>query len=106
MKQVTTRNRIVRQLPTPKCLRASFGSWPSAGRWALGVVAVASLVSATIAAQQAPPVFRSATSIVSVDVIVRDASGNVIKGLTGADFTVLEDGKPQQIETFSFQQIT
>jgi len=72
----------------------------------LGVVALASVVSATIAAQQAPPVFRSATSIVSVDVIVRDASGNVVKGLTAADFTVLEDGKPQQIETFSFQQIT
>ena len=55
--------------------------------------------------QQAPPIFRSSTSIVSVDVIVRDASGNIVKGLTAADFTVFEDGKPQQIETFSFQQI-
>ncbi len=41
----------------------------------------------------------------SVDVIVRDASGNIVKGLTAADFTVLEDGKPQRIETFTFQQI-
>ena len=78
------------------------GSWLAI---LLGVVCVASLFMATPSAQQAPPVFRSATSIVSVDVIVRDASGNVVKGLTAADFSVLEDGKPQQIETFSFQQI-
>jgi VWFA-related protein len=70
----------------------------------VGVVLAACLVS-SIGAQQTPPVFRSATSIVSVDVIVRDASGNIVKGLTAADFTVLEDGKPQKIETFTFQQI-
>src|SRR5205085_11139486 len=68
-------------------------------------VIVCACLGARASAQQAPPVFRSATSIVSVDVIVRDASGNVVKGLTAADFTVLEDGKPQQIETFTFQQI-
>jgi VWFA-related protein len=28
-----------------------------------------------------------------------------VRGLTASDFTVLEDGKPQQIETFTFQQI-
>src|SRR6476659_1502012 len=112
------------QLPTSKCLRSFFGSWGRFRRWvlgvavligswgrarrcALGVVTVAALFIATPSAQQqAPPVFRSATSIVSVDVIVRDASGNVVNGLTAADFTVLEDGKPQQIQTFSFQQIT
>lgn len=70
----------------------------------MGAVVAACLVS-SIGAQQTPPVFRSATSIVSVDVIVRDASGNIVKGLTAADFTVLEDGKPQKIETFTFQQI-
>jgi len=77
-------------------------------RWALGVLTVASLSLATTAAQQpqAPPVFRSATAIVSVDVIVRDGSGNIVTGLTAHDFTVLEDGKPQQIETFTFQQIS
>jgi hypothetical protein len=69
------------------------------------VVAIAALSAAFLSAQQAPPVFRSSTAIVSVDVIVRDASGNIVKGLTAADFTVLEDGKPQQIETFTFQQI-
>ncbi len=79
-------------------------------RRVLAAIAVASIYFATLTGQQpaqpqAPPVFRSTASIVSVDVIVRDASGNIVKGLTAADFTVLEDGKPQQIETFTFQQI-
>jgi VWFA-related protein len=60
---------------------------------------------AALAAQQAPPVFRSATAVVSVDVIVRDNQGNIVTGLTAADFTVLEDGKPQRIDTFTFEQI-
>jgi VWFA-related protein len=65
------------------------------------------------AAQQRPqqpletPRFESFTGItvVSVDVVVRDASGNVVRGLTAKDFVVSEDGKPQKIETFSFQEI-
>jgi VWFA-related protein len=51
------------------------------------------------------PVFRSRTAIVTVDVAVRDASGAIVRGLTAADFTVLEDGKAQAIETFAFQEI-
>jgi VWFA-related protein len=57
-------------------------------------------------AQEPRPVFRSATSLVSVDVIVRDSSGNVVRGLTAADFTITEDGRPQPIQAFTFQQIT
>ena len=79
--------------------------WRTAARWAGGWATGATLVLAPVSGQQSPPVFRSATSIVSVDVIVRDASGNIVRGLTAADFTVLEDGKPQKIETFTFQQI-
>ena len=53
------------------------------------------------------PRFESAVgvTIVSVDVVVRDAAGNVVRGLTAKDFVVSEDGKPQTIETFSFQEI-
>jgi VWFA-related protein len=40
-----------------------------------------------------------------VDVVVRDGKGEVVRGLTAKDFTVLEDGKPQKIENFSFQEI-
>ena len=61
--------------------------------------------------QQQPPQtprFEGSTSvtIVSVDVVVRDSAGNVVRGLTAKDFVVSEDGKPQKIETFSFQEIS
>lgn len=62
-------------------------------------------------AQQKPPEtprFESFTAItvVSVDVVVRDADGNVVRGLTANDFVVSEDGRPQKVETFSFQEIS
>lgn len=56
--------------------------------------------------QQKPPVFRGNTQVVSVDVIVRDGSGNVVRGLTEADFEVLEDGKAQTISSFTFEEIS
>ena len=56
--------------------------------------------------QPKKPVFRGNTQIVSVDVIVRDGSGAVVKGLTQNDFEVLEDGKPQEIRSFTFEEIT
>jgi len=42
--------------------------------------------------------------IVLVNVVVRDKSGNVVRGLTKDDFTVLEDGKPQTLSSFDFEQ--
>jgi len=55
--------------------------------------------------QKPPAVFRSNTDLVRVDVVVRDKNGNVVKGLASADFVVQEDGKPQQITSFSFEEI-
>ena len=52
------------------------------------------------------PVFKGNTQIISVDVIVRDGSGAVVKNLTRDDFEILEDGKPQQIRSFAFEEIT
>ncbi len=48
----------------------------------------------------ANPVFRSTTRLVQVDVVVTDKQGRPIPGLTQADFTVLQDGKPQQVRVF------
>src|SRR5262249_47053093 len=52
------------------------------------------------------PIFRASASLVTVDVVVRDASGAVVRGLTANDFTILEDGRPQSIQTFSFAEIS
>ncbi len=66
------------------------------------IVALAGSV-AGVAAQQ--PTFRANRELVSIDVVVRDRAGNIVRGLTAADFEVREDGRPQQVETFSFQEI-
>src|SRR5690349_18693323 len=50
--------------------------------------------------------FRARTNVVRVDVIVRDRDGNVVRGLTAADFVVTEDGKVQQVSAFDFEEIT
>ncbi len=53
---------------------------------------------------QQTPVFRTATNLVQVDAYpTRD--GRIIEGLTAKDFQVLEDGKPQAIESFEFIRI-
>jgi VWFA-related protein len=46
-------------------------------------------------------VVRVETNLVACDVQVRDGRGNVVTGLTQTDFTVFEDGQPQQIRHFS-----
>jgi VWFA-related protein len=49
--------------------------------------------------QQPPaPVFRSATNVVEVDVIVKDRDGRFVSGLTARDFELLEEGRPQKID--------
>jgi VWFA-related protein len=50
-------------------------------------------------------VFRSGTELVLVNVVVRDKSGEVVRGLTRDDFTVVEDGKAQTISSFDFEDL-
>lgn len=52
------------------------------------------------------PIFRSAVDLILVDVVVRDRSGNVVRNLTANDFQLLEDGKPQQIDSFGFEEVS
>lgn len=51
--------------------------------------------------QQQAPVFRSTVELVHLDVSVLDQARRPVRGLAPADFTVLEDGKPQNIAVFS-----
>ena len=46
-----------------------------------------------------PPVFGAQTAAVVVDVVVRDKKGNLVRDLTAADFTVLEDGVAQTVDS-------
>src|SRR4051812_26224299 len=48
---------------------------------------------------QRPPVFRGIANFVYVDAYPRQ-NGKFVEGLTAADFEILEDGKPQKLETF------
>ena len=64
------------------------------------------LLVAAPAAQQTPrPVFRSDVNLVVVDVVVRDRTGAVVRGLTAADFEVREDDKPQQVTSFDVEEV-
>lgn len=48
---------------------------------------------------------RVTTEVVLVNVIARDKSGNLIRDLKREDFTVLEDGKKQDISSFDFENV-
>ena len=68
------------------------------------LVAVVVLQSPVLQGQgtQAPGVtFQVEVNYVDVDVVVTDAQGNFVTGLTRDDFEVFENGKPQKIDTFS-----
>src|SRR5271154_5357605 len=61
---------------------------------------------------QQPPPSRSSFSlkinsdIVLTNVVVRDKkTGEVVRGLTAKDFTILENGKPQQLSSFDFESV-
>jgi VWFA-related protein len=79
--------------------------------WAtLAVVAVAVVPShsqtpaGSPAGQAAQPTFRGGVTLVSTDAIPRDDKGRFVADLTRENFTVLEDGVPQAIASFSLVQ--
>jgi VWFA-related protein len=64
------------------------------------------VLSATTLAQSGPPqaqqpTFRSGVDLIDVDVSVLDKDRRPVRGLTAADFTVFEDGKPRPIVAFT-----
>ena len=52
------------------------------------------------------PTFKEAVNLILVDVSVRDKSGAPIRGLKREDFQIFEEGKAQDITTFTYQEIT
>ncbi|HUP05300.1 MAG TPA: VWA domain-containing protein [Bryobacteraceae bacterium] len=49
--------------------------------------------------------FQAEAQLVVLNVSAKDKSGNPVEGLKASDFTVTEDGKPQQIKVFEFQKL-
>jgi len=66
------------------------------------VLTAAALVVLAVAAvrTQQQPTFRSGTSIVPILATVLDNSGRLVPDLERADFTVLDNGKPQEVVFF------
>jgi len=51
-------------------------------------------------------VLRTESDLVLTNVVVRDAkTGQVVLGLKQSDFTILENGKPQQLSSFDFESV-
>src|SRR5258708_1098223 len=82
--------------------------------WALSCLTLVLLVtvqairpaaqSPAAAAKSSPdpvPVFRAATRLVQVSVVVHDRHGQPVKDLKKEDFALTESGKPQQISFFA-----
>jgi VWFA-related protein len=71
----------------------------------------------TLTAQQPPPpaqsapedkkdlIFSSTTQLVVEDVLIKSKDGKPVLGLKPSDFTITEDGKPQKISIFKFQEL-
>jgi len=74
-----------------------------------GVVMTGSAIWLTVAAGapqfqvqlQPVPIFRADVNLVTVDVSVLDGNRRPVRGLTAADFTVLENGRPQPVSAFT-----
>jgi VWFA-related protein len=72
------------------------------------IVLVVITLAASPSAQtptRSQPVFRSGTELVLVNVVVRDKSGALVRGLTRDDFAIAEDDKPQSITSFDFEEL-
>jgi VWFA-related protein len=49
--------------------------------------------------------FETTTQLVVVNVSAKDKNGKPIENLKASDFTITEDGKPQQIKVFEYQRL-
>ena len=61
--------------------------------------------AATQAPSPTPPVLRTTTRLVQLNVVVRKKNGDPVTSLKPEDFSVLDDGRPQKIAVFSSETI-
>src|SRR5271167_4959054 len=72
---------------------------------ALRIISAAVACAGLLAQDAASPTFRTNTNLVIVNVAVKDKSGKAIEDLKKEQFTLLEDGKPQQIAVFELEHL-
>ena len=95
-------------------------SWMRTGRPALAATLAMMLAVGPAFAQQSDPITNGAqqgsssapftlrlnAEVVLTNVVVRDKkTGEIIKGLKGSDFTIVEDKKPQRLISFDYQNV-
>jgi VWFA-related protein len=90
--------------PVRVCQRLPFGATLMIRPLVAALLACGAAVS--VAGQATPPAqdrqtFRSGVDLIQLDVSVLDGDRRPVRGLTAADFTLLEDGKPQRIVAFN-----
>ena len=73
----------------------------------IAIAVTTALLSQVSRAQQSSPsaTFQVEVNFVDIDAVVTDARGNFVADLTRDDFELFEDGKPQEISTFSLVDI-
>src|SRR5436190_23834165 len=62
--------------------------------------ALVAITALALAAQQESPTFKATTQIVSVPATVLDAQGRLVPNLDQDQFSILDNGKPQDIIFF------
>ena len=72
---------------------------------ALQIISSALACAGLLAQDQSSPTFRTNTNLVIVNVAIKDKSGKPIEDLKKDQFTLLEDGKPQQISVFELERL-
>jgi VWFA-related protein len=67
----------------------------------LAVLFVVCTLTVATQGQTGRPVFRAGVELVQIDVSVLDGKRQPVKGLTAADFTVIENGVPRPVKAFA-----
>jgi VWFA-related protein len=88
-----------------RSLRSALASAAAVGLGTLGLAAFSPPAEPQAAPQAPRTTFKSGLELVVVNVVVRDKDGKLVRGLGRGDFVVLEDGKPQTVSSFDFEEI-
>jgi VWFA-related protein len=78
---------------------------PASAATSIALVPIALALAVPLSGQEPPLRYPAQATAIVVDVVVDDAHGQPVRGLTKDDFTLLEDGKPQPIVGFEVHDV-